>query len=89
MSQPTPSEPLGIVGSGAIACGLARVAGTATLWARSDESAERARAKLPDEVRVTTDLEDLAECGIVVETVAEELGVKQPLLLDVQRPAGA
>ena len=83
MSQPTPSEPLGIVGSGAIACGLARVAGAATLWARSEDSAERARAKLPEEIEVTTDLEELSGCGIVVETVAEEVGVKQPLLSDV------
>jgi 3-hydroxybutyryl-CoA dehydrogenase len=83
MSQPTPFEPLGIVGSGAIACGLAKVAGRATVWARSEDSAERARAKLPSEVEVTTELEDLAECGIVIETVAEELGVKQPLLSEV------
>ena len=53
------AEPLGIAGSGAIACGLAGSRGHgATLWARSDESAERARAKLPDEgAQVTTDLE--------------------------------
>jgi 3-hydroxyacyl-CoA dehydrogenase len=83
MSQPTPYEPLGILGSGAIACGLAKVAGSATLWARSEDSAQRASAKLPSEVEVTTDLKDLAGCGIVVETVAEELGVKQPLLSEV------
>ena len=83
MSQPTPYEPLGIVGSGAIACGLAKVAGSATLWARSEDSAERASAKLPAEVEVTTELSDLAGCGIVVETVAEELGVKQPILSEV------
>jgi 3-hydroxybutyryl-CoA dehydrogenase len=80
MSQPTPSEPLGIAGSGAIACGIATVAGRATLWARSDESAERARAKLPAEVEITTDLNGLSDCGIVVESVAEELEVKRPLL---------
>jgi 3-hydroxybutyryl-CoA dehydrogenase len=83
MSQPTPFEPLGIVGSGAIACGLAKAAGSATLWARSEDSAERASAKVPAEVDVTTALEDLCGCGIVVETVAEELGVKQPLLAEV------
>jgi 3-hydroxyacyl-CoA dehydrogenase len=83
MSQPTPYEALGIIGSGAIACGLAKAAGRATLWARSADSAERAGAKLPSEIEVTTDLEDLAGCSIVVETVAEELGVKQPLLSEV------
>src|SRR5829696_8751000 len=60
MSQPMPSEPLGIAGSGAIGCGLAEVAGEAVVWARSADSAERARARLPGEVRVTTELTDLA-----------------------------
>jgi 3-hydroxyacyl-CoA dehydrogenase len=53
------------------------------MWARSEESADRAGAKLPSEVEVTTELSDLAGCGIVVETVAEELGVKQPLLSEL------
>ncbi|MDQ3588324.1 MAG: 3-hydroxyacyl-CoA dehydrogenase family protein [Actinomycetota bacterium] len=83
MSQPTPSERLGIAGSGAIACGLARVAGEATLWARSDASAERARSKVPETVELTTALRDLAGCRIVVEAVAEELDVKRPLLADL------
>ena len=83
MSQPTPSERLGIAGSGAIACGLAKAAGRATLWARSEDSAQRARAKLPAEVAVTTELSALAGCSIVVETVAEELDVKRPLLAEL------
>ena len=42
-------ETLGIAGSGAIACGLAATAasrGNVMLWARSDASAERARASI-------------------------------------------
>src|SRR6476619_4456088 len=42
-------ERLGIVGSGAIACGLAATAachGEVVLWARSGDSAQRARAKV-------------------------------------------
>lgn len=88
MSQPTPSEPLGIAGSGAIACGIARVAGQATLWARSEESAERTRAKVGDGITVTTDLNDLASCGIVVEAVAEEMGAKRTLLTELGRVLG-
>jgi len=88
MSQPTPSEPLGIVGSGAIACGLARVAGTATLWARSEESAERTRAKVAEGIAVTTDLSDLSGCGIVVEAVAEEMATKRALLAELGRVVG-
>ncbi len=83
MSQPTPSEPLGIAGSGVIACGLAKVAGEATLWARSEDSAERARSKVPQEVEVTTELGGLVGCGIVVEAVAEDLDIKKPLLADL------
>ena len=64
------NERLGVAGSGAIACGLAAVAargGPVVLWARSDASAEKARAKIAKliercgwevtaEVEVTTDL---------------------------------
>ena len=64
------NERLGVAGSGAIACGLAAVAarsGPVVLWARSDASAEKARAKIAKliercgwevaaEAEVTTDL---------------------------------
>lgn len=88
MSQPTPSERLGIAGSGAIACGLARVAVRATLWARSEESAGRARSLVPSDVKVTTELGELSGCGIVVEAVAEELDVKKSLLAELGRVLG-
>jgi 3-hydroxybutyryl-CoA dehydrogenase len=69
---------LGIVGSGAIACGLARAADEhheVVVWARSEASAERAGEKAPG-ARVSTDLEQLTGCDIVVEAVAEDAQVK-------------
>ena len=81
-------ERLGIVGSGAIACGLAAAAarhGDVVLWARS---AERARAgvvkacgKLSGEVnaehiRIATDLEALGSATAVVEAVVEDPAIK-------------
>jgi 3-hydroxybutyryl-CoA dehydrogenase len=69
---------LGIVGSGAIACGLARAADEhheVVVWARSEQSAERAGEKAPG-ARVSTDLEHLTACDIVVEAVAEDPAVK-------------
>jgi 3-hydroxybutyryl-CoA dehydrogenase len=73
---------LGIAGSGAIACGLARAATDShevTLWARSDDSRERARAELEDAATVVTELAELAECAVIVEAIAEEPGVKREL----------
>jgi 3-hydroxybutyryl-CoA dehydrogenase len=69
---------LGIVGSGAIARGLARAAAEhheVVVWARSAESAEKAAEKVAD-ARVTTELEHLKDCAIVVEAVAEDHDVK-------------
>jgi 3-hydroxybutyryl-CoA dehydrogenase len=69
---------LGIVGSGAIACGLARAADEhheVVVWARSERSAERAGEKVAD-ARVVTDLGELRSCDIVVEAVAEDPEVK-------------
>jgi 3-hydroxyacyl-CoA dehydrogenase len=75
------NERLGIAGCGAIGSGLARAAaphGDVLVWARSDESA--ARASEETGVRVTTDLDELASCTLVVEAVAEDRGVKQATL---------
>ena len=52
-------ETLGITGSGAIACGLAKAAAGShdvLLWARSPTSADRACPRLEDAARVVTDL---------------------------------
>ena len=83
MGQPNLSERLGIAGTGAIACGLARVASThgeVAVWARSEESAAATRKRLGDSVRVTTDLGELAGCSYLVEAVVEDPAVKRDLL---------
>jgi 3-hydroxybutyryl-CoA dehydrogenase len=83
VSQSEGTERLGIAGTGAVASGLARVASgklDVLVWARSDESAERAQRKLGDGAEVFTDLSRLADATIVVESVVEESEVKEPLL---------
>jgi 3-hydroxybutyryl-CoA dehydrogenase len=87
-------ERLGIVGSGAIACGLAAAAarhGEVVLWARSEASADRARAavekacgRLSGEVnaahvKVGCDLGALGAATAVVEAVVEDAGAKVAL----------
>jgi 3-hydroxybutyryl-CoA dehydrogenase len=89
------SKSLGIVGSGAIACGLAATAahhGPVLLLARSESSADRARATVektlsrlgaevdPEHVQIVTDPEALSGATFVVEAVVEEYAVKEPLL---------
>jgi 3-hydroxybutyryl-CoA dehydrogenase len=85
---------VGVVGSGAIACGLAACAtasGDVRLLARSDASAWRAeevteelcgRAAGGDaeNLKVTTDIGDLAECELVIEAIVEEFGAKRDQL---------
>jgi 3-hydroxybutyryl-CoA dehydrogenase len=87
-------EQLGIVGSGAIACGLAAAAarhGAVLLWARSEASALRARADIDRacgrlsglvnaaNVEIVTDLEALVEASAIIEAVAEDLEVKSEI----------
>ena len=84
-------ERLGIAGSGAIARGLAAVAiehGEVVLWARSPESAERARGALEDgdageRLTVATDLGPLAEATFVVEAIVEDHAEKERLLTEL------
>jgi 3-hydroxybutyryl-CoA dehydrogenase len=74
------------VGSGAIACGLARTASEhheVVVWARSERSAERAGDRVED-ARVVTDLAELGECDVVVEAVSEDADVKS----DIHRRLG-
>jgi 3-hydroxybutyryl-CoA dehydrogenase len=83
VSQSTLTERLGIVGSGAIARGLAQTADThpgLVLWARSEHSANRVRERLGDHVDVVTDIEELAEATLVVEAVVEDMDVKRKIL---------
>lgn len=92
-------ERLGIAGSGAIGCGLAATAagaGHVLLWARSDESAERAQATIsrncakllggevdPERVRIVTDLDDLREATFLVEAVVEHHDMKAEILAEL------
>jgi 3-hydroxybutyryl-CoA dehydrogenase len=90
-------ERLGIAGAGAIACGLAATAaaqGEIVLWARSGESAERARATvrkicsrtphleddLHSRVRVVRELAELGGATFIVEAVVEDHESKCSLL---------
>jgi 3-hydroxyacyl-CoA dehydrogenase len=85
-------ERLGIAGSGAIACGLAKTAaelGEVVLWARSGDSAERASEQLDDGVEVATDLATLADCTFVVESIVEEHAAKAELLADLHQRLGS
>ena len=91
-------DSLAIVGSGAIACGLAATAahhGPVLLLARSESSAERARATVektlsklgaeidPEHVQVVTDPAQLARADFVVEAVVEDHDVKARLLAEL------
>jgi len=92
-------ERLGIAGSGVIACGLAATAarnGDVLVWARSEQSAERARkavqkhcaredddGAVAERVRVVTDLDELAEATFLVEAVVEHHGSKADVLSDL------
>jgi 3-hydroxybutyryl-CoA dehydrogenase len=92
------SDRLAIAGSGAIACGMAATAahhGPVLLLARSESSAEKARATVektlgrlhaevdPEHVQVVTDPEALAETTFVVEAVVEDHDVKARLLAEL------
>jgi 3-hydroxybutyryl-CoA dehydrogenase len=91
-------ERLGIAGAGTIACGLAATAaqlGDVILWARSDQSADRARASVtkacsklgeeidPQRVRVVTDLDELRDATFLVEAILEHHGRKAEMLSDL------
>lgn len=91
------SERLGIAGSGTIATGLAVAASTAgevLLWARSESSAQRARAGIDkacgrldgadcNRVSIVTDLDELAQASFLVEAVVEHHGSKAEVLGDL------
>jgi 3-hydroxybutyryl-CoA dehydrogenase len=73
---------LGIAGSGAIACGLARAAGGShevVLWARSEGSKDRACARVEEAATVVTDLSELSGCPVVVEAISEDVETKRGL----------
>jgi 3-hydroxybutyryl-CoA dehydrogenase len=95
---------LAIVGSGAIACGLAATAahhGPVLLLARSQTSAGRARSSVektlkrlgaevdPAHVQIVTDPAALAAATFVVEAVVEDHDVKATLLAELDAILGA
>jgi 3-hydroxybutyryl-CoA dehydrogenase len=101
-STQTP-ERLAVAGSGAIACGLAATAarhGRVLLWARSDDSAQRAQEEVARvcgrltgevnaaQVSVVTSLEELAEGSFIVEAVVEDEQAKCGLLEALGAHAG-
>ena len=88
-------EPIGIAGSGVIACGLAATVarhGDVLLCARTQASAERARATVDkvcdrlggavnaQHVLIVTDLAQLAPATILVEAISEDHAAKVGLL---------
>lgn len=96
-------ERLAIVGSGAIACGLAATAahhGPVLLLARSETSADRARTSVditlarlaaevdPEHVQVVLDPEELAEATFAVEAVVEDHDVKAGVLAELDAILG-
>lgn len=97
-------ERLAIAGSGTIACGLAAVAaahGEVLLWARSDASAARAQRSVArhcerlehlsgcaGRVRISTELDALADATFLVEAVVEDRARKAPLLAELAAVTG-
>jgi 3-hydroxyacyl-CoA dehydrogenase len=81
------TERIGIVGSGAIACGLARLAGPSdvVVWARSEASAEAARAEIGAGANVVTDLSELDDRTFVIEAVVEDLDAKSALIGELRK----
>jgi 3-hydroxybutyryl-CoA dehydrogenase len=97
------NERLAIVGSGAIACGLAATAahhGPVLLLARSESSADRARTSVditlarlaaevdPEHVQIALDPQELAAATFVVEAVVEDHDIKAGLLAELDTILG-
>jgi 3-hydroxyacyl-CoA dehydrogenase len=81
-------ERLGILGTGAIACGLARIAAESVeviVWARSEASADAAREEIGGGAQVVCELDALGDCTFLVEAVVEDKDAKAELMkrLDV------
>jgi 3-hydroxyacyl-CoA dehydrogenase len=49
------------------------------LWARSDDSKDRACTRVDDAATVVTDLSELSGCPVVVEAISEDAGTKRKL----------
>ena len=53
------------------------------MWARSENSADRVRERVGDHVDVVTDISELSESTLVIESVVEDLEVKKKLLAEL------
>jgi 3-hydroxybutyryl-CoA dehydrogenase len=85
-------ERLGILGTGAIACGLARLAAESTdvlVWARSEASAAAAREEIGEGARVGCSLDEMSDRTFVVEAVIEDLDAKTELMRGLSLDADA
>ncbi|HYB23795.1 MAG TPA: 3-hydroxyacyl-CoA dehydrogenase family protein [Solirubrobacteraceae bacterium] len=97
------STRLAIIGSGAIACGLAATAAhhePVMLLARSESSADRARTSVdiqlarlaaevdPEHVQVVTEPLELAQASFAVEAVVEDYEVKERVLGELNEILG-
>ena len=93
------NEQVGIIGGGAIACGLAATAaahGKVTLWARTPDKARAGIDKVcgkldgtdPGNVEVVDDLSGLSGATVIVEAIAEDLDTKASLYRDVPATNG-
>jgi 3-hydroxybutyryl-CoA dehydrogenase len=79
---------LGVVGSGIMGSGIAEVAGKAgievVLRSRSQSTADAMVAVL-GRVTAVSDLGELADCDLVLESVVEDLAVKKHLFTELDR----
>jgi 3-hydroxybutyryl-CoA dehydrogenase len=98
------TETLGIAGAGTIAIGLAAVASTVTdtvIWARSQNSAQRAQAALetacskleelgadPARCKLSTEISELRACTFLVEAIVEDQASKAQTLADLDELCG-
>src|SRR3954453_23113570 len=76
-------ERLGILGTGAIACGLALLAAESTdglVWGRREASAASARGEVGEGARVVCSLDEMSDHALVVEAVIEDLDAKTELM---------
>jgi 3-hydroxybutyryl-CoA dehydrogenase len=53
------------------------------MWARSEHSADRVRERMGDHVDVVTDIAELSESTLVIESVVEDLDIKRKLLSEL------
>lgn len=92
-------RPVGIIGAGAIGAAIAQTvasAGSRVVLFDGDEVMARSAAQLvlastPEaegRVRVAESVDDLADCGLVIESGDEDLAAKRDMLVSVEKAVG-